>query len=141
MKVDTYVRTPTENDVNFIMSSWLRSYRETNRHINPVIFYNSQEALIFDLLKKARVYISCNPEHKSQIFGYIVFDQIRDLTIVHYVYVKHPFRRLGIGSELFYSINRTLDLPCIATHHTRIFPEISRAWDIVYNPYILIRGI
>lgn len=140
MKVETYIRKPTEADLNFLYNSWLKSLRQSLSTVDNTIFYGNHKKLIEELVTKCRVVISCNPEDITQIFGYIVFEIIEDISILHYVYVKHPFRKLGIATELFKFIDHNSELPCVASHYTRIFETIGPKWGLVFNPYVLARG-
>lgn len=135
--IETYIRQPNQDDLGFIYNSWLKSFRQTVPSIDKPIYFIEQRKIIDKIFDRSKIYISCNPEHLDQIFGYVIFDESpRKFTIVHYVYVKHPYRRLGIGDELMNLIDKK-PVPFVGSHTSRCFDFIKDKWDIVFNPYIL----
>lgn len=140
MKVETYIREPTEQDQNFIYNSWLKSLRQSLSLVDKSIYFIEQKKIIATAVRDSTVLVSCNPDYLDQIFGYIVYDDSPlAYTTIHYVYVKHPYRRYGIGSELVSLVEPT-SVPFVASHWTRCFEFISESWNLVFNPYILLRS-
>lgn len=131
-------------DLNFILNSWLKSYRNSYYAIKipNQIYYQEQKALISNLLGKSQVVVAVNQEDSSQILGFIMFEigKISLTPVIHYIYVKSPFRKLGIGTELLQEAVSQAQydegLPLVITHHSREFEKFC-AWVFVYNPYLL----
>lgn len=96
------LRNARPDDIPFIYSTWLKSYRTgsglglaSGKHAY-FITYN----LIIDyILEKpdAHVWVAVKPDEPNVIYGYLVCEP----TILHYVYVKDGFRKLGIAASLY----------------------------------------
>lgn len=141
MKVDIYIRESDSSDTNFIINSWIKSYRVVMEDVEAPIYYKNQEKLIRRLMDKSKCYMAVNPHDLYQIYGYIMFDNLDEIGILHYIYVKNPYRRFGIGGDLFNMIDFDKKYPCIATHNTRYLGHVKNKWNITYNPYFLIGDV
>ncbi len=125
------IRAPEESDKNFIFNSWLKSYRNSQaaKHVNNPIYYTVQAALITKLLSLYPTLVACDPESPNVIWGWINADATTNS--VNYIYVKHPFRRVGVAKALAAAANIDVTLPINATHLTHAIKKDN----IVYNPY------
>src|SRR5690349_19040010 len=114
------IRPGNEGDVPFIFSTWLRNYyadgegERLKRRITKSVFMFGQHALIERLLKSSHVAVACNPSDPAQIYGYAVGETKGDVAALHYVYVKPPFRSLGVARQLV----ALLSAGCNAVHYT-----------------------
>lgn len=133
--MDLYIREPTSDDTNFVLNSWMKSLRTAVPNIESDVFYSFQKMIILKLLSKATLLVACNPEDLDQIFGWIVFSNKEGVTVVHYVYVKQPFRLNGIANGLF-EVVRPKEIR-MATHWTKHFEILKDKWKLIYNPYLL----
>lgn len=150
-------RAAEENDYNFVLSTWLKSYRQNNesaRHIKPQIYFANHKRFIDRILDDSQCIIACNPEEPTQIFGYGVFEEAADqVALVHCIYVKLTYRRLGIGTDLLYTMLGAAQhdhaLPVVISHlPDRSLPRggeerpssfweiLQPKWNLVYNPYL-----
>ena len=143
--VPTVIRQGVEGDVSFIYSSWLRSYRDHSSHADLIpkeIYYKCQARIIRKLLDSCGIAVACNPEDQEQIFGYCIYSpSSAGIAIVHYLYVKHPYRKLGIATTLRdwvkYECGHDNGLPVVATHETANWNSFSSKWNMIYNPYLI----
>jgi len=121
------LREMTADDRSFILSSWLKSYRDTDfaRHISNDAYYAGQARLIDDLLDTSCVIVASDPEYPTSIYGYVVYKD----NILHYLYTKYPFRRNGVANLLYEVAGR----PAVATHWTFVVPKLP--FKLSYNPY------
>jgi ribosomal protein S18 acetylase RimI-like enzyme len=96
------MRPARPEDQAFIYNSWLKAYRNSKltREWPNEIYYKAQAKAITQIFFAAKTIIACSAEDKSQIYGYIVFQKVSETQIVHFLYVKQVFRRLGIGKSL-----------------------------------------
>ena len=127
------LRPKQADDESFIYSSWLRSYRSSPivTHMNNDVYYDNHKLVIKKLLEISDVMIACNPEDPDQIYGFICYEP----GIIHYLYVKYPFRKMGLAKYLLSSIPSDAT-KIIITHLTSSVK--SRLNDeMIYNPYIL----
>ncbi len=133
MKPEIVIREAHINDMPFIYNSWLISYGSSSGlHISKDLYFREQQRLIEKLVGNPQVecLVACLPEYENQILGWVC----RDRSIIHYMYVKHPYRKLGIGRTMLNVLGSVKFL----THHTRISTVICPKWKITYNPYLLM---
>lgn len=136
------LRAAQVDDLPFIYNSWLKSHREASpwaKIIPSTLYYNHHKQLITKILERSDVIVCCNPQDTSQIFGYAAFSQGKIATI-HYIYVKHPYRKLGIAKIMFdiIMVNHDQTFPAVATHATGVWLDVLKdKWKMVYNPYLL----
>ena len=133
-------RQMASTDLNFILSSWPKSYRTTidNRRIVNGIYYPNMSNIVANILKKAQKSIIYNPEpgKDDHIFGYVVYDYVDGLLVLHYIYVKHMYRRLGIMSEMIKKLKKNDVLPVMCTFATDIFDIVKDDHNLMYNPFM-----
>ncbi len=147
-EIPLVLRTGTANDENFIYSSWLKNYQDASpwgKVIPNDIFFKGEKKIITKLLEHACVVVASPEESPSQILGYVVFSAPeRGKNVLHFVYVKHPFRKFGIGSQLVGIARggRMMDEEYIeSTHWTRAMSEgCALKWRVIFNPYLMIVG-
>lgn len=133
-----WVLRPGEpDDLNFIRATWLRGYKHASRFARPIpseIYFRRHHEVVEAILRRptTSVEIASHPDAPSVILGYLV----REGDVVHYVYVKKPFRRFGIGRALMTPL---LGRPFFFTHLTSDGEAIlaERRVDAVYDPYRL----
>ena len=135
-----------EDDEGFVYNSWLKSFRDGSPWADKIpaqIYFANHKKVLAKLLKESGVVIAANPECPDQIFGYGVYQPTAgNVTVLHYIYVKHSYRKLGVGADILRMIQRLSDhdmqLPMAATHITSGNWETLRVkWNLIYNPYVL----
>lgn len=139
------IRNVVAADLPFVFSTWLKAMRYSAPFANGVKdhpYYIGQQRLIAGVLSRAdtAIRVACQTADASVILGYACSEQrlARDesLDVVHFVYVKKPFRRLGIGRMLLASSVRGESF--VFTQRTNDCEEIRRAGKLdhgSYNPY------
>jgi GNAT superfamily N-acetyltransferase len=134
------IRPALEVDAPFIFNSWLRSFRENGlaRPVNNEIYYSEQHKLIEKLLKRCTVSVACDPNDPTSIYGYICHEKIDGIFVLHYVYVKHPFRSLGLAKTLLLETKHNTDHAALYTHTTAAAVKLQQKFNMLYHPYLLI---
>lgn len=97
---------------NFILDAWLQSMRRTRfaSHGPKANFYPNQQAVIESILDKATCKVYEVSYDEGKVFaGFVVHD--RDA--LHYLYVKFPYRRLGIAKKILDDIPGLALYSCI----------------------------
>ena len=126
------IRPVEHDDVPFIINSWLRSYWKATAHNQGIAknaYYTYHHKLVEKAVKDELIFVAVNTHDSEQIFGWCCFKDQYEMHILHYIYVKQPFRRFGIAQALLNSIG-SLD---IITHKTEMGDLLSETF---YNPYI-----
>ena len=140
MDIEIQYRPITEDDMSFILNSWLKSYRNSEFAkdlANPVYFENHSK-IIQHLLAKSNVIIACNPEELTQIYGYSVFEQYESVTILHYIYVKFPYRKFGIAKNLFSFAQPDPKEFTLISHIPRNLDKLSKKFNLIFDLYRII---
>ena len=128
-------------DLPFIYNSWLKSYRDAPAvaGIPNTLYYQGQHALIERLLKDSVVVVACSSDDPSQIMGYGVGEvqPSPGRTVLHWLYVKHPFRGFGIMRSLEGAlVNKASQV--FYTHRVKSCDRLMRSRPYVFNPFFLV---
>ncbi len=98
------LRPMQTNDFGFILNSWLKSYRNSKfaKNLTNERYYRNQSEAIFSLLAASQVVVMVDDEDTNHIYGYAVGHDAPDSDgyWLHYMYVKHLYRRLGVATNL-----------------------------------------
>ena len=132
------IREATEQDVNFIFSSWLKSYRDSSfaKSITNTVYFHEHHKLIEELLKTCKVLVACDNNNIGDIFGYTVTEEIEGQFVTHFSYVKHTYRNLGIAKALFKEAGADFTKLSLYTHSTKNSDRFAEKYNLVHSPYI-----
>jgi hypothetical protein len=100
------------------------------------VYYDNHKLVVKELLETQKIIIACNSEDNGQIFGFICYN---DNNEIHYLYVKYPYRKMGLARYLLDSIPSDPTKPLIVTHLTSAIKS-KLGDEIIYNPYLLKKG-
>lgn len=139
VKAPVRIRPANAEDVSFIFNSWLKSFRSSNhaRGVCNTVYFAEQHKLIERLVKSSQVIIACNPADPTQLYGYICAGSQDGIFCLHYLYVKHSFRGLGIAKILINAFEHDFNAAGIFTHMTKPMEHLAVKFNLVYHPYIL----
>lgn len=160
-RVEIMVREPTGVDVDFITSSWLKSFRESGFMVNTVpnrVYFNQHHKILEKIIPRSRILVACNSMDPDQIFGWICAEIMDRHLVIHYIYVKDAFRQMGIASRLVRLLYDTQDVVkdlLLTTHQTwksKVLIQGRREWSlkplsekhglqVLYNPYMLFYSL
>lgn len=127
------IQPATPGDLNFIRSSWLRSFAGSHlaRHAGPA--YWPGHTLVRDrLLEECPPIVARMQDEPTSICGWACFGP----DVVHYVFVRQRWQRLGIASMLlepFADRERVF-----YTHKTRDLGMVKMPEAWIYNPYMAL---
>jgi hypothetical protein len=134
-----------ETDKNFLYSTWLKKYKFTSyfaKRIRMPIYYKGQEKIIDHILRKptTRVLMACLKDDPNSLFGYIAYEPMTDevpSAVIHFIFVKDIFQKMGVGGLLFKESGLGLDGTRF-THWTFPLDELFQKYpDLIYDPYAL----
>src|SRR5690349_7490122 len=122
-----------DSDHAFVYATWLQSFRSLSDFAKPIpkdIYFPHQHDRIERLLKRAKLEVAI-PAGESDRLHTILGYAVTDGALLHWLYVKGNWRRMGIGSELL----RGKELREF-THWTYDFDHIAtKQPQLKYNPY------
>lgn len=117
----------------FVFSSWLKSHRNEgdNKHMANDVYFARMQHRINSLLHRSATIVAHNPDDAGQIYGWMCFEG--PPPVIHYVYVKYPFRRLGVARRLF-AIANPIGAPIRVTHTGRCSGAVKHRYQLTYDP-------
>ncbi len=152
---DLVIRDMLPGEENFIYNSWLHSYRSSQfaRPIESKTYYAFHHAIIERLLARTttNVLIAAHSATPDVILGYLVLEtpshmplNCATMPVAHFLYVKQPFRRLGIAKALVAHLKPKLGaFEAMYTHKTNDGEGLansaasSEELKALYNPYLI----
>lgn len=116
------IRQPNDSDINYVINTWLRSYKEHSTwnviRSMPNKEYNIRyRNIILSILSIPTVTLSIitPSEDPSIIIGYAVYET----NTLHYIHIRKEFQKLGLAKHL---ISHLFDGRHMRySHHTRPF--------------------
>lgn len=81
-----------------VVQAWRVSYQDAPgiKGTPADEYFPAMGARIDKLLEESAVLVALHPEDSTDVVGFAVFDG----PVLHYIYVKHKVRRIGIAREL-----------------------------------------
>lgn len=134
------IRDAEEKDFPFIFNSWLRSYKtyQDVKSVPDEMYYKGQHKVIEDTLLVSNISIAYHVDDPDHILGYIVYEYEEPTTsIIHWVFVKKPFREHGIARKLWSHATDGTGM-VIHTHNSYQSIKIKDKIKSHYNPYLKI---
>lgn len=143
-KLKILIREPKSSDLSFIYSTWLESYRYDSSigksHKNS-IFFSAYAQTIDHIFSKpsTKCFIASEPDFTDTILGYIVAEPHTPIPILHYIYTKGSFRKLGIAQSLMLHVfNLDPSSQIFHTHQTFLSaPILDQYPSMVHNAMLL----
>lgn len=125
------IRAPKEEDRSFIMATWLRGLYYGNpwfKEIEKDNFMAKYHDIISRMLTKptAQVYVAVLKDDLDVILGYSVTEP----KIIHWVFVKEAWRKMGIATAL---VPKDADT---ATHLTMLGKKL-KPQSMEFNPFLI----
>lgn len=147
-------RTVMLQDVKFITSSWVNSYKSAPSvsYMRDHSYYTHQHLLIEYLIPASRVIVAVDKSDPHRIYGWLVYEYNAPTLTLHYTYVKIECRRNGLATALITeafrqaSQHETKPSRIVWTHQTNkgrhfmgtIGPRLLDPLPYEYNPYALL---
>ena len=136
--IEVLYRVGKPEDINFILSTWLKSFRKThdNKRMHNDVYYPNQTKLIERTLQQAKTLIIANKLDPSHIYGYIVYEGTPSALILHYAYIKRTYRRFNLFNNALESILSGDNEIIIGTHANDMFDLLAPKYGLIYNMYM-----
>lgn len=154
MNIPLAYRQGTEADKNFILSSWLKGIRQKRSgefencvtkkktvieqgHFatfmpHDLYFERFRPLIEHKLYPKSSIVIAYNPDFEDQIYGYIAYRNIGNLSVISFCYVKQPFRKVGIARSLF---EVAKGKSTVSTYFAPWLAKAFRKEGIIFDPF------
>lgn len=150
------IRPAVEDDLNFILSSWLHSYLDRDndvleiKRVRDSVAKAGHRRLVASLLSRedTTTLVACKEDAQNVIVGWACLEGGAPPHALHYAYVKADFRRVGIARELcqsVFSIGEQQRSKVFFSHYTRVIDEWRAKWEPqgvewVFDPYAALEA-
>lgn len=119
------IRPAVDADFPVIASAWTKEGRHAPaaRFVRDADYFTDQRVLVIRILRVSRTLVSCRPDDVNKVFGFITFGPG---PIVHWVYTKDSYRRIGLADDLLAAAfpNRGPEDELYATQAGRMWGEL-----------------
>jgi hypothetical protein len=119
----------------------LKSFRNANANkgIENTIYYSEHHKIIEKLLKRCDSVVACDVNDPANIYGFLVYERIQGILVLHYGYTKLPFRMLGVLRQMLESTGHDfVKGTALYSHQTGIGYRLSFKYNLVFHPYMLV---
>jgi len=106
------------------------------KEIISTIYYSEMHKVIERLLKTCKVHVACDEADINDIYGYACHENVDGIFVLHFIYVKHTYRNLGIGTMLLNSFNFNPEYASIYTQHTPLALRLAAKYRMTYSPFV-----
>lgn len=141
------IRGGWPEDVEYVIKSWLRDYKRTLPRNTPGrTYYPAQQQVIGVLASTSTIKVACDANDMNMIYGFAVGQAHPELKtlVVHYVYIRDTWRRLGIAKALIKELGYQDGWEIVATHWTNYLERLATMGPqrvkypfLVYHQYLL----
>lgn len=137
------VRAAVPGDLNFILATWLRSFRFDSwaaYNLRGPVYFKNQERLIRDILGRPNVVamVGALDDQPDAVLGYVVVEP----TCIHFAYTKGAWRRMGVSRTLLLATGLFDSLDGVEVSHATDRPDgdwskwiAGKFPGLVRNPY------
>ena len=128
------IRQALGNDLAFIYSTWLNSYRADSHYrktCTKFIFFKEYPRVVDLILGRATTIVACLPDQPNVIIGYLVHEP----GVCHYAFTKESFRKLGVMSTLWNHAFKEREV--VTSHKTRCVEGAMEFHRVTFNPFLL----
>ncbi len=124
------IREPQPEDINFLLSTFLKGLYYGSKFwglVDQEAFFQNYEPFVKQLMLRSDVKIACLEEDKDVILGY----SISRSNVLHFLFVKKSYRKLGIGKLLYPAGIDTV------SHITDQGDSMRRKLNLKFNPFLI----
>lgn len=139
-KLPISIREAYDSEHPFIYNSWIKSgFRSRALEIVAKELYTiHQHDIITHILARSTVVVAQELNKPENLYGYLVYQWIDGVFVVHYAYTKQIYRGLGVLTALLedsgFNHRATAGF---YTHTTKAAHNIDNKLNLIYNPYLL----
>lgn len=128
------MRREDASELGFVTQTWLRSSMRSKlaELIPRAVYVREESALVSRIVDRSSVFVAEAVAVPGELSGWICTDG----DVLHFLYVKQPYRRLGIGRALMQVARKCK----YASHWTRRADECEPLFgSLTFNPFTAFR--
>lgn len=120
------IRPQTDDDFAFIISSWLKSYRDGSPYMRSIAnFYAIHQGPIATAIRAEPVWMAVDPSDTTQLFGFWCGDAVN----CYFAYVKQFYRKQDVLTRLAGHVGAGRSVGLAFWTH-----QAATIWDVRYRP-------
>jgi hypothetical protein len=128
--IDVVIREPQPGDINFLLSTMLKGLFYGSKfwaEVDQEAYFKNMEIFIKQLMLKSTVKVACLGDDPDVILGW----SMNDSSVLHFIFVKKSYRKLGIAKLLYPEGITTV------SHLTDTGNSIRKKLDLKFNPFLV----
>jgi hypothetical protein len=130
-----------ESDYHFVLSGWLESFKKHGYVVGmpKQRYFEAYRPLVINIVKNSKVVFAVAKDDPDLLYGFIVYRLIGSVPVISFCYVKHFFRKLGIGGSLIeHALNEGSMDPRsgFCTHTFKWLDERLKKYNLIYDPFL-----
>lgn len=139
--MEVFLRPSNLEDNPFIVESWLEFYKifsQFGKSVPARVYFKEHRRLIMKVMEFSKCFVACDPKDHGLILGFVCSESIhqRNTDVLHFIFVRKDFRRLGIGKQLLDKVSQYQAVEF--THQGDLKSLWSNYASKVYNPYLFL---
>lgn len=109
----------------------MKSYRDEETLMVNDVYYSMYEPMVKELLTRCEVFVETSEGDDEHIVGYVLYGEKEGIPLVHWVYVKYPYRKMGIARKM---LDEVVPNGGFCTFANRFFKIAGPKWGLAYDP-------
>ena len=142
--IEIEFRPLESGDFNFILNSWMQSYRECRPLMSNPRYYISQQRLISGLSRTTMILVACDKANPGFIIGYACGRKLcgpdGPQLLLHYVYVKDNYRRSGLMRKMLEQLGWEAGMHTLVSHWRYNCRNFASKFNMEHAPDVLEIG-
>ena len=128
------IRSQLESDIPFLYATWTNCIKTSSSlgklFRNGSVFYKAFHELIDQILlaPDSKIFVACLPDDTHVILGFMVTQG----KIGHFLFVKRPFQRMGIGKALYQAAGSPQEY---SFQTNSLHSTLEKMPELIYNPF------
>lgn len=121
-----------------VIYSFLNSSAEAKR-IHKDSYLRAHNKTVNGLLDNCQCLLSVDSEDPDLIYGFVIFEDLKEYDILHYIYVRKEFRSKGVAHKMLEAM-KSKNTSAALSHLVDDFTpaRLKKYWPdkVIYDPYL-----
>ena len=132
-------RANVANDFPFVYQTFVEGAKTyTYSLMVGKIYYRRYKPIVKNILLRSKVLVACLPDDPNTIVGYIIYEYLDNIPIIHWVHTRKMFQKQGIAKELCKLINKDFgDTLTMSSHVCKDFYELRKKFNLGFDPFLI----
>lgn len=140
------VRAMLPAEASFVEDSWVRSFAKSAPNMLALVgelredaYRAAQRVVAQRLIRRGAVLVAHLPSVPDEACGYLVLELHGSMLVLHWLYVKQPYRKLGAARLLLGAALRLEHRELAHTHESAVGRELAKKLRSRLRPYLARR--